>query len=310
MEEQRGASLVLVGAGPVGVAAARSALEEGVVSGVSAIVDPAARARADARQTFDASEFVDVGDLGQGVGDVALVAFSSRASVVAPVIGQLLELGFDVVTTCEELANPPERIRAGLSETCVQVGRSVVVTGANPGFVMDRLPVLLASGCRGVRSVRVARRVDTRTRREPLVRKSGYGLTRDEFDLGVQEGRIGHVGLEESGLLVAEALGWSVSPVEYRIEPVEGVGGEVLGQHQVLVLAGDDRRVVLDLTMAWAVDDPGDVIEVEGVSTLRTVVTGGFPGDEGTSARVVSAIRGLGSLSPGFYRPLDLPLTM
>lgn len=303
-----GDRLALIGAGPVALAAGRAALEDRAAGSIVAIVDPADEARRRAVGALGGSALRSVDELAAGVADLAVAAFSSRAELVAPVAVQAMGLGCHVVTTCEELADPLPAMRAELAGAAQRSGRSLVVTGANPGFVMDRLPLELAGGCRGVRHVHVIRRLDTRTRRRPLVVKSGYGLSVGEFEDGARAGSVGHVGLEVSARLLAEGLGWDARPVEAVIEPVLDGDGPVLGQYQRLVLAdGQDRTIRFELTMAWGLADPVDRVHIEGTVGLDVEIPGGYPGDEGTTARVVHALARIGGLRPGYYRPIDLP---
>jgi 4-hydroxy-tetrahydrodipicolinate reductase len=301
--------LVLIGAGPVALAAAAAVLEAGAAGVVAAVVDPADPAREAGAERLGGVPYRSVAELPAGAGDLAVAAFSSRAALVAPVAVRAMELGCHVVTTCEELAYPDGELRAELARAAAATGRSLVVTGANPGFVMDRLPLALAAGCAGVRRVEVMRRLDTSTRRRPLVAKTGYGLTAEAFDAGVRAGTLGHVGLEASARLLAEGLGWPVVRLDGSIEPVIGDDGLVAGQHQRLTLdAGDGREITLELTMAWKLPDPSDRVRVEGTPGLSVELVGGYPGDEGTTAQVVRAALAVGGLAPGFYRPTDLPL--
>jgi 2,4-diaminopentanoate dehydrogenase len=306
-----GGCLVLIGAGPVALAVALAALEDGVAKSVAAVIDPADPARRAAVDRVGGSPYRSIYDLPVGVGDLAVAAFSSRANEVAPVAARAMELGCHVVTTCEEMADPPPRMRAELAGVADRTRRSLVVAGANPGFAMDRLPLTLAAGCRNIRSVQVLRRVDTSTRRPPLVAKSGYGLTTDAFEAGVQAGTVGHVGLEVSARLLAEGLGWSVGRMNSSIEPVIAGDGLVAGQHQILELASEGGcTITLDLTMVWQLPDPSDRIRFEGAPGLNVEVLGGYPGDEGTTAQVVRALAHVHELAPGFYRPIDLPAGM
>jgi hypothetical protein len=300
--------VVLVGAGPVAMAIAAAALEDGVATSVAAVVDPADQARTGAVERLGGRGYRTLDELPAGAGQLAVAAFSSRAELNAPVAARLLALGCHAVTTCEELADPPAGMRAELSRAAERSGRSLVVAGANPGFVMDRLPLALAAGCRGIRAVRVLRRLDTRTRRGPLVAKSGYGLTPEAFEAGVETGTVGHVGLEVSARLLAEGLGWAVEGTRASIAPVPGDDGLVAGQHQVLeVDCGQGRSITFDLTMAWGLAGPVDRVSFAGMLGLDAEIVGGYPGDEGTTARVVSALAHVGDLEPGFYRPTDLP---
>lgn len=302
--------LVLVGAGPIGVAAADAALGDGVVAAVFAVVDPNEAARRAAVERFDAEGYESAETLPQaGAGDWALAAFSSRAEATAPVIERLVALGYHVVTTCEELSAPEARERAALREAAVSNGRRVIATGANPGFVMDRLVAAVVSGARAVRRIDVRRRVDTSKRRGPLVAKTGRGLTPQEFASRVAAGRLGHVGLEASAQLVAGALGWPTRDLDASIEPVIADDGKVEGLHQHVVLTTPEGGVLdFDLVMAWKVDEPGDTIHVHGSPELRVAIAGGYHGDEGTTAEVVNAIGCYTQTPPGFYTSIDLPL--
>ncbi len=302
--------LVLVGAGPIGVAAADAAVSDGVVTAVFAVVDPDDEARRAAAQRFGAEGYESADALPPArEGDWALAAFSSRADANAPVILRLVALGYHVVTTCEELSAPEVPEREVVRSAAVSNGRRVIATGANPGFVMDRLVVAVASGARAVRRIDISRRVDTSRRRGPLVAKTGRGLTPEEFAARVAAGRLGHVGLEASAQLVARALGWPINDVNASIEPVVADDGTVAGLHQRAVLTTPEGGVLdFDLRMAWKVDKPGDAIHVHGSPELRVEIPGGYHGDEGTTAEVVNAIGRYKQTPPGFYSSIDLPL--
>ncbi len=302
------ARLILLGGGSVGVAAAQAAREAGLVE-VVAVVDPDEAARRRAARELAADGYLAMHDVPSADLEVALIAFGSRADAVAVAVRRLLEKGCHVVTTCEELADPAPQLRSALDDAARLAERCVVATGANPGFVMDRLPLLLATASHNVTRVEALRRVDTRARRGSLVVKSGRGLSPAEFAAGVAEGRIGHVGMPECARLVAEGLGWDDGAVDTAIEPVLDERGTVAGLHQLAHLAASGREVVLDLTMAWGAEAV-DVVTITGEPPLRVEIHGGYHGDLGTSAGVVAALRRLPDLPPGFYRPTDLPLSL
>ncbi len=251
--------------------------------------------------------------------DVVVLCTGSRLESVTSQIEEAIQAGFHVVSTCEELAYP-ELKHALLAHRIDQQARakgvSVLGTGVNPGLVMDRLALAAAAACVRVEKVTVTRVVDAAKRRGPLRAKVGAGLTRREFDKGVAERRLGHVGLSESAAIIALGLGLTIDEITETIEPViatreiDGVAeGRVLGLHQIaLVQAGDEPKVVLDLTMAVGVTEPADSIEIEGDPPVHLRVSGGFHGDRATVGCVVNAIPFLVEASPGLHKVVTLPL--
>jgi hypothetical protein len=146
------------------------------------------------------------------------------------------------------------------------------------------------------------RRVDTSTRREQLVAKTGRGLTEEVFRTQVTAGKLGHVGLGASARLLAAGLGWELEGVEELIEPVLAGDESVAGLHQRATgRDGAGRVVSLDLIMAWGLGGAVDRVEVDGSPPLVAEIIGGYPGDEGTTARVVRAVAACHVLEPGFH---------
>jgi hypothetical protein len=253
--------------------------------------------------------------------DVALVLTASGVADLLPIVEAASLRGVDVISTCEDLAYAdlatPElarkvdaRARAG--------GITVLGTGINPGFVMDRLPLTLAAACVRVDSVRVERVVDAAKRRGPLRAKVGADLTVAEFEAGVAARRLGHRGLPESCALVGLGLGVSFDEVRNTIEPVVtsaahprvGIApGRVAGLRQSAVgLKGGREIVRLDLEMSVSAPDPHDRVVIAGDPPLDVLVQGGTHGDRGTVGTTVSAIPAVVVASPGLKTVLDLPL--
>src|SRR5438067_5443145 len=144
----------------------------------------------------------------QGRPEVVCHSTGSRLVEVAGQLKSLLERGCHVVSTCEELSFPIDKV---IREELQQVARShnatLLGTGVNPGFVMDKLPLTLTSVCQDIQSVEIIRIQNASTRREPLQRKVGAGMTADEFRAAVAAGKIKHMGLRESLILVGSGLG-------------------------------------------------------------------------------------------------------
>lgn len=304
------ANIVIVGAGPIGSWGMTAAVADGVVTGVSGVVDPDQRAREELMDSTGAPGYASTVELPPArEGDRALVAFSSRADKVSPEIVRLVSLGYHVVTTCEELAWAPRHIWDAMHTSARSNGRVIIVTGANPGFTMDRFALLLATSVRNVTLVKVERRVDSSHRRPSLLEKTGYRLTPDAFAAGLGAGSIGHKGLDASARMIARGLLWPYHDVAVDVEPLFDDDTIIGAHHHAILNSGDGRTIELLLTMAWGIDET-DHVEIVGQPPLSVVIEGGFPGDEGTTANVVAALRRCTELAPGFYRPTDLPLRM
>lgn len=301
--------LVIVGAGPIGTWVAEAALADGVVDAVVGVVDPDNRARRELVASTGAPGYATTVHLPPAErGDIALVSFTSAAERAAPEIIRLVSAGYDVVTTCEGLAWAPRHLWDAMHTSARSDSRTIIVTGANPGFAMDRLPLLLAGASRDVTSVKAHRSMDTSTCRPSLIAKSGRGLSAEEFASQLIAGRVGHKGLDSSAKLIARGLEWPHKDVSLDIKPVLVDGRAIGASHRARLSAGDGREIVLELSMAWKFEEPFDKITVLGTPPITVDIPGGYPIDDGTAAHVIAAIRHCGSLDPGFYRPTDLPL--
>ena len=251
--------------------------------------------------------------------DVAVLCTGSRLHAMLPQIEEAIEAGLHIVSTCEELAYPELHhapMARQIDRRAKARGVAVLGTGVNPGLVMDRLVLAVASACVRVDSVKVRRVVDAAKRRGPLRAKVGAGLTRAEFDAGVSSKKLGHVGLSESAALIALGLGLPIDEITETIEPViaeretDGISaGRVLGLHQIaLVQAGDEVRVALDLTMAIGAANPSDQIDIEGDSPVHITVAGGFHGDRSTVGTVANAVPFIVGAPAGLQNVVTLPL--
>ncbi|MFN0063986.1 MAG: dihydrodipicolinate reductase [Myxococcaceae bacterium] len=260
--------------------------------------------------------------LGKKRGVVLLHATGSR---MPQVIDQLLEavrLDVAVVSTCEELAFPylrhPE-LAEKLDRAARRNGVSVVGTGVNPGFVLDRLVATVGQVSGPIRHASASRVVDARTRREALQRKIGAGLSEDVFMSRLDSEGLGHVGLVESAALVAMGLGLDCDDFEEEIAPVvaeEDIHGgafvvrkgQVAGIAQTAVaLEEGQERVRLALTIAVGADSPGDRIEIDADPKVTLEIKGGVAGDSATANLVVNAAPRVRVAEAGLLTVLDLP---
>ena len=321
--------VVLMGLGAIGRGIARAALLKQELEIVAAIdLDPSRVGKKLADILDCPAPDVTVGDdanaaLKKAPGGVLLHATGSRLDRIEGELAQGLSAGLSVVSTCEELAYPwlrhPE-IAERLDRIAERRKVALLGTGVNPGFVMDRLPATLGAVCGRIDRVHCLRIVDSRTRRGQLQRKVGAGLNEEEFDRGVDEGLIGHIGLMESAALAALGVGLEVDEVDESIDPIEAeedVAGEgdlrvpkggICGVHQIARAFHDGREVAhLELIIALGAENPRDEIELEGDPGLKCIIPGGTPGDKATAWAVVHAAPLVQGADAGLITILDLP---
>lgn len=254
--------------------------------------------------------------------DVVCHSTGSRLREVKDQLTSLLGRGAHVVSTCEELSYPIDpSIRAELDQACLAKGVALLGTGVNPGFVMDKLPLTVTSVCQSIESVDIIRIQNASTRREPLQRKVGAGMTRDEFRAAVDAGKIKHMGLRESLLLVGHGLGVDFTHVsDERIEPIVAekevvtqylkvAPGQVAGVHQTI--EGKGRiNVRLELRMYVGAEDvAADRVIVKGVPDVDMTIKGGVHGDRATAAMVVNSIPRVMNAKPGVLTMDDIPIS-
>jgi 4-hydroxy-tetrahydrodipicolinate reductase len=320
--------VALMGLGAIGRGIARCALQKTELEIVAAIdLDPERVGRKLSDVVDAPAPDVTIGsdataEMKKAQGGVLLHATGSRLERVEGELAQALTVGVSVVSTCEELSYPwlrhPE-IAERLDRLAQKRKLALLGTGVNPGFVMDRLPATLGAVCGRIDRVRVTRVVDSRTRRKQLQIKTGAGLNEEEFDRGVDDGTIGHVGLMESAALAALGVGLEVDEVDESIDPVEaeddmqGDGfrvpkGGIVGIKQLARAFHDGKEVAnLELTIALGAPDARDEIELEGEPGIRVLIPGGTAGDKATAWTVVHAAALVHGSEPGLISVLDLP---
>jgi 4-hydroxy-tetrahydrodipicolinate reductase len=168
--------------------------------------------------------------------------------------------------------------------------------------------------------VSAERIVDTSKRRWQLQRKTGAGLSVDEFQRLVKQGKIKHVGLPESVMMIGAALGWSLDDVREEIAPVVAEQemrteyavvrkGSAAGVQQIArgIVAGREQ-IVLNLKMYVGAKDPRDSVRIQGVPPIDLTIRGGVQGDQATAAIVVNSIQNVVASGPGLKTMLDLPI--
>lgn len=322
--------IAVVGLGPIGLAAAEhvAADPHGEMTLAALIdLDPAKAGKSLGELGHIDGESdgpVVTADIDELTGvDLAIVCTGSHFDRLAPTLRQLMRKGVYVVSSCEEMAWPWLRhphLADVINGEAVAAGVAMVGTGVNPGFVMDLLPVVLASMATGVKRVRVTRVVDASTRRLPLQRKVGATMSPDQFRKLASQNLIGHMGMGESVVMLAQGLGRHPMQKEVRVTlaPVLAehatacdlgliAAGQVRGMCNTGRWSGQGLEIELELTMAIGETHPRDEIEIVADRTLHLTIPGSTPGDTATVASLVNIARVLPRVPPGLKTMLDLP---
>ena len=320
--------VVSFGLGPIGLAAARLALQKQSIELVGAIdIDPEKIGK-------DLGELLELekptGIQVEGDAEQALKRLTPDAmlhctsSFMAAVKDQLLlaaRCGVDVVSSSEELLAPEFQnpaIAKEIDAAALAGDVSILGTGINPGYAMDFLAVIASAVTFDVRSVKCTRVVDASTRRLPLQKKVGAGLTKSEFDKQMATGKFGHIGMRESVALLARALGLKVSKIHQTVEPVIAPEdhktpfmtvkeGQVAGiRNHGYGYAGKQVLLHLDLSMYVGAPDPRDEVILDSTPPLHLKFHGGIAGDEATAAILVNNLHGVVAARPGLRSVLDV----
>ncbi len=312
------------GIGPIGAEIAKLLLTKPWIKIVAAVdIDPAKVGK-------DLGEVIG---LGRQVGvkvtselsvkpDVVCHSTGSRLRDVQGQLKDLLSRGCHVVSTCEELSFPlDEPIREDLQQVARSKNVTLLGTGVNPGFVMDKLPLTVSAVCQQIEKVEIIRIQNASTRREPLQRKVGAGMTVDEFKKAVAAGTIKHMGLRESLMMVGNGLGVEFEHVtDEKIEPIVAekavvtqylkvAPGQVAGVHQTIY--GKGRiNVSLELRMYVGAEAvAADRVIITGVPDIELQIKGGVHGDRATAAMVVNCIPRVVTARPGVLTMDDIPVS-
>ena len=162
----------------------------------------------------------------------------------------------------------------------------------NPGLLMDRLPVFLASASSDIRSIRRGARAGSHVATAALPAQGRRGAQPGHSSTPkAAGGAFGHVGLEESGRLIAAGLGWRIDAWTRDLRPVQpDPGAPVQGLVETLSGATDDGRCVsLHFEAQTGVAGPYDAVTVKGAPPLSLRFAGGVHGDAATAAAVLRA---------------------
>lgn len=320
--------VILFGLGPIGAACARVLASRPDYEIVGAVDPDPEKAGKDISEALGLAQKTGVKILDKPgrvlARDAELVvhATGSYLDQVLPQLEQIITAGKNIVSTCEELADPwaqnPQTAEE-LHKLAKRKRVTVVGTGINPGFAMDTLPVALTAVCQDVKHVRVKRVVDATKRRRQLQQKIGAGMSQEAFRQAVALKAIRHVGLSESVSLVARGLGWKLDDILEEIEPVvaaQRIITDYLTVDSTFIagvrqagrgIVGGEEKIVLELEISVDAAESSDEIWIQGTPDLYTMVKG-IHGDISTAAVVANTARRVIKAKPGLLTMVDLGL--
>ncbi|KQX45370.1 hypothetical protein [Paenibacillus sp. Root444D2] len=327
-------NVISYGLGPIGIKIMQSCLQSDHIRLIGAVdIDP----QKIGRDVGELAESTAVGiHVVQNLDEIdtarlegrklALHATGSNLPQVWPQIKQLLDQGYSVISTCEQLAYPWHRY-SDLSKEIDLYARDkrqfVIGTGVNPGYIMDSMTLFSTSVTQSLSKIKVYRKVDVSKRRIPLQKKVGIGMSPEEFHQLAQNDRIGHVGLEESLRLVAYGLNLTLTEVINKIEPtisqedtVLAIGplskNEVNGLHQNST-GSTKEGIPIELDLIMSVDvvtEDRIILETNDMGTVEFVVPQGIFGDTATINVVVNTAKTMHSSNQvGLLTMADIRLT-
>jgi 4-hydroxy-tetrahydrodipicolinate reductase len=322
--------VVLIGLGPIGAAVAKQLIARKgfqIVAAVDIAADKIGRDAGDVMELGRRLRLTVTDSITKTLKatrpDVAVLCTSSSLKAVLPQFLEVLARKVPIVTTTEEAAYPSPRNRRVAREIDAAARKArvaVLGTGVNPGFLMDALPIALTAACERVDRVEVHRVQDARIRRLPFQQKIGAGLTTAQFEKGVADGTLRHVGFTESIHMIGDALGWRLDRVTDAILPKiaeRAVASDLLAvdrgcvcgiiQDGVGYVKGEPR-ITLHLEAYLGAPESYDSVLIEGLPRINSKIAGGVHGDIATASMTVNSIPAVIAAEPGFRTMRDVRL--
>ena len=274
-----------------------------------------------------------------------------RDAASVPDYVRFLAAGINVVTTSStQLIYPPAfepTLRERLTDAASEGGASLYASGIEPGFVLDQLPLVLATQSSSIRSIHAT---EIRLYDYPVadVMMDGMGFGRPmDFEPLIAIPGVSPPEWAGGIHLIADALGVEVEEIRESVERAPtprtlevacgtleaGTGGAVRFK-AVGVVDGCDAitiehvtRMAPDVAPEWPTSEHGVgyQIEIDGEPNIRVdlacelddAAAAGIAGMQAgagamvsTAMRVVNAVPYVVQAAPGLLSSLDLPLTV
>jgi 4-hydroxy-tetrahydrodipicolinate reductase len=252
---------------------------------------------------------------------VAIHTTGSYLKEVTPQLKEIANLGFNIISSCEELSYPwkeHQKFAREINDFAERNKISIVGTGINPGFLMDTLVITLTGLCQKISKIECKRIQDTSERRLPFQKKIGTGLTLDEFQKKANSGSIRHVGFRESIWMIADSLNWNLDSIIETTRPIIAEKrlkskffmvekGLVAGIDQTAIGTLKDSELIrLNLLAYLGCANPKEELSIEGFPKIQMEIKGGVNGDFGTTAIIVNSIPKIVNSEPGLHTMRDL----
>jgi 4-hydroxy-tetrahydrodipicolinate reductase len=263
----------------------------------------------------DLQDFIRQG----GSADVLVLATHRDLAGLEAQLLNAVQIGLRVVCACEQAFFPWERYPSfaeHVNTMAMRNGVAVVGTGANPGFMMDMLPLILSAPMTEWHRIVVRRVSNLAPYGESVLISMGIGLNQHEFERHRANGQVsGHVGFDESIAFLARHLGTDLRIVERESVPLiravaTTVGastfpaGVVIGiKESCLARSLSGQEVMLEhpqrLSTIQGEEPPYDLVSLEGSPPVRLISRSGIDGGRATAALMMNAIYAIIGGQPG-----------
>jgi 4-hydroxy-tetrahydrodipicolinate reductase len=164
--------------------------------------------------------------------------------------------------------------------------------------------------------------MDASTRRIPFQTKIGAGLTVQEFNQKIERHEItGHVGLEQSIMMIADSLGWKLDEIEVEMpKPVvlkKDVASEAIkvprgyntGTMQLAYgIVKGKKLITMDFKAYIGAPEEYDSITIKGVPPINEKINPCTHGDYATIAITANMIPHVINSEPGLKTMVELPV--
>lgn len=238
----------------------------------------------------------------------------------------ILKHGVNIISTCEELGYPyveeeATELAKKLDKIAKDNGVTMLGTGINPGFLMDTLPIFLSGPCEQVEEMYIARQMNAATRRVPFQKKIGAGMTVSDYRDAIDNHKItGHVGLEQSIQMIADALGWEIDEIkvdmpepitfDYEVasDAIKVPAGHAAGGFQMAYgISKGKKLITMDFKAYIGAPEEFDSVSIKGVPPINNKITPCVHGDHGTIAMTTNMIPHVINSEPGLKTMAELP---